>query len=103
MCLIVDLSVEFLRPVPCEDVIFEGNVVYAGSKLIIVDGVCWNDKRTVKFATSRVCFNIYKNPQPVMHKIFAWIINTLGHPGPLLWLNPVFMMKVISFLNAKKR
>ena len=89
----VDLSVEHLAPAPAEDLIFEANVVDRGEKLVVVDGMCWNADRTEQYATGRVVFNIYKNPQPFLYKLFELSVTWFGGPGILGVLNPVTFMK----------
>ena len=82
-----------MAPAPPEDLIFEANVVDRGEKLVVVDGVCWNKDRSVQYATGRVVFNIYKNPQPFLHKLFELSVNLFGGPGILKIFNPVLLMK----------
>jgi hypothetical protein len=98
------LEVQYLEPVPCEDVIFEANVVDVGPKLVVVDGVCWNKARTTKLVSGRGSFNIYKNPQPLLHSIFRWSVNKFG--GPLLdvtRLNPIVMNRILGQLKNRKK
>jgi len=89
--------------VPCEDITFEAEVTDIGPKLIVVDGACWNKARTAKLATARGLFNIYKNPQPLLHSVFRFFVNKFGRPLLLSSINPVVLLNLMKFFQKKKK
>jgi uncharacterized protein (TIGR00369 family) len=55
----IDLRVDYIRPAPCEELIFEAVLVSKTKQLIRVDVTCWDSKQTKKIAIGRCLFNIY--------------------------------------------
>lgn len=100
----VDLEVQYLEPVPCEDLLFEATLVDIDAKLVVVNGVCWDRNKTTKLVIARGLFNIYKNPQPLLHSIFRFFVNTFGGPLFLGRINPVTLMHLLKqFQDLKSK
>jgi uncharacterized protein (TIGR00369 family) len=55
----IDLRVDYIRPAPCEELIFEAVLASKTKQLIRVDVTCWDSKQTKKIAIGRCLFNIY--------------------------------------------
>jgi len=55
----VDLRVDFFRPAPCEDIIFDAVVIHKSKRLIRVDVVCWNKDSKFQIAIGRGLFQSY--------------------------------------------
>ena len=59
MCIIVvDLRVDYLLPAPCEDLIFEAEIVHQSRRLIRVDSSCWDMQKKRKIAIGRGLFSV---------------------------------------------
>ncbi len=57
----VDLRIDYLNPAPAEELICEAHVISRNKSLIRSDIVCWNADKTIKVATGRGLYSLYKS------------------------------------------
>ncbi len=74
---------------------FEAYIINKSSKLITVEGHCSDINNNIIYNRVISTFNIYKNPQPLLHKIFEISLSLFGSKF-INQLNPVEFLKGIK-------